>query len=272
MNAPDTFYSGILLLENPDNSSIRVLPDGEGSWHIIIIRQGSLRLSTPYSLLKCSRGVLILPPPIYTDGITMQPGFRGYALSIPGRLVSEMDFGSDMNLYSTVLTHPYAELTIKEAERICRYIILIREALNTPSSSFARMELMHLCQALVGTCRQYYKVHENSGQSPRQLQITNEFIRLVAQSCPKERKMSFYANKLCISKKYLSSIISTVTGRSASKWVEEYTIQSAKALLCNARISVGDISDQMGFITTSDFCKYFKNATGMTPNEYRRTK
>lgn len=66
-------------------------------------------------------------------------------------------------------------------------------------------------------------------------------------------------------------MISNETGRSVSKWIELFAISAAKQHLRNSSPSINQISTMMNFRSTSDFSKYFRNATGMSPNEYRRT-
>ena len=84
-----------------------------------------------------------------------------------------------------------------------------------------------------------------------------------------ERIISFYADKLCISAKYLSVAIKEVRGKSALDLINEAVILDAKAQLKNSDLTILQISDTLNFTNPSFFAKYFKKHTGMTPKEYR---
>lgn len=112
------------------------------------------------------------------------------------------------------------------------------------------------------------KVAEQS----RNVQVFNRFIQLVNKHCERHRDMEFYADKICLNKQYLSSIISDVSHRKASSWIEEAVITRAKVLLRHDDLTVNEISDRLGFSESSNMTRYFKRATGLTPLEYRNSK
>lgn len=84
-----------------------------------------------------------------------------------------------------------------------------------------------------------------------------------------ERAVSFYANKLCISAKYLSAVIKDIRAKSVLALINEAVILDAKAQLKNSNLTIMQISDSLNFANPSFFTKYFKRHTGMTPKEYR---
>jgi AraC-like DNA-binding protein len=109
---------------------------------------------------------------------------------------------------------------------------------------------------------------ENMAASPQQI-LANRFMELVKENFKHERQMSFYAEKFCLTPKYLSLKIRDITGKSAADWIDEYVMFEAKALLKSTDMTVLQISDELNFTSQSFFGKYFKRCTGMSPKEYR---
>lgn len=105
--------------------------------------------------------------------------------------------------------------------------------------------------------------------SSRKESISERFLKLVSEQCSQHRDLEFYANELCITPKYLSSVISKSTGHRSLQWIEEYVIMHAKKLLKDTDLPINQISDLMNFIAPSDFCRYFRMRTGMTPKKFR---
>ncbi len=95
------------------------------------------------------------------------------------------------------------------------------------------------------------------------------FMQLVSQYCKKERKVHFYASKLCISSKYLSTIIKEVSGKTPSRWIDEVIMSEAIFLLKYSNATVQEIAFQMNFPNPSFFGKFFKRYTGFSPKYYR---
>jgi AraC-like DNA-binding protein len=110
-----------------------------------------------------------------------------------------------------------------------------------------------------------------SGSLTRQQEITANFLALLGEKYATERSVSYYADKLCISRKYLSQIIKETTNRPVMKWIGERVLNEAKLRLRTSNLSVMQISDQLNFANPSFFGQFFKRHTGTTPLKFRNS-
>lgn len=101
-------------------------------------------------------------------------------------------------------------------------------------------------------------------------EIVNRFRALVFDYCHKERMVAYYADMLCITPKYLNTLVKSVTGKSAWQFINEAVILEIKARLKSSTDTILQISESMNFANPSFFAKYFRKNTGMTPSEYRK--
>ncbi|MDR2084996.1 MAG: AraC family transcriptional regulator [Bacteroidales bacterium] len=106
--------------------------------------------------------------------------------------------------------------------------------------------------------------------SSRAEEITTDFFKLLRVNYKQDRTVAFYADKLCITPKYLSSIIKEVTGKTVLFWIHQAIIIEVKMLLKSTDLTVLQISDELNFPNQSFFGKFFKEHVGMTPLEFRR--
>ena len=114
------------------------------------------------------------------------------------------------------------------------------------------------------------KTSDTQQKESTRLQLLSErFLALVTEYHNKERGVAFYADKLCITPKYLSKLIKQATGRSAPDWIDAYVVLEAKNLLRYSGKSIKEIVQDLNFPSQSVFYKYFKSHTGLTPSEYR---
>lgn len=104
----------------------------------------------------------------------------------------------------------------------------------------------------------------------RHEKLTKHFFDLMLLYYKSKRNVSFYADKLCVTPKYLSSNIKDVTGYTAQQWIMEITVTEAKRHLLTSEKSIQQISEELNFQTTSSFVRFFKNHTGLTPLAYRK--
>lgn len=110
-----------------------------------------------------------------------------------------------------------------------------------------------------------------SSQTTRSKLIFDQFIKLVTDYHMMHRNVGFYADKLCLTPKYLSKLIKMATGRSAPDWIDSYVILEAKNMLKYSNVAIKEIVYRLNFPNQSVFYKFFKARTGMTPTEYRNS-
>ena len=95
------------------------------------------------------------------------------------------------------------------------------------------------------------------------------FRKLVSIHFMQHREVNYYASKLHISPKYLSTSVKTVSGRTVREWINEAVIKEIKYQLLNTALSIKEISGKLGFSDLSSLGKYFKTQTGVSPKTYR---
>lgn len=106
------------------------------------------------------------------------------------------------------------------------------------------------------------------GKSDRQRAIFEQFLNLVRENYRKERFVSFYADRMCLTPKYLSLVVYRVSGRHAGEWIRDLLALDAKALLQSGKYTVSQVADLLGFPNNSFFGKWFKAVTGLPPKQY----
>ncbi|GAY29767.1 AraC family transcriptional regulator, partial [Prevotella sp. MGM2] len=100
--------------------------------------------------------------------------------------------------------------------------------------------------------------------------IFDKFIHLLSDNFRSERNVSWYSDQLCLTPKYLSEVVKNVSGRTAGQWIANFVVMEIKQLLANTSLSVKEIAVRLNFSNQSFLGKYFKNATGFSPSDYRK--
>ena len=117
----------------------------------------------------------------------------------------------------------------------------------------------------------YKSVEQQGMRRPRSQQIFTEFIRLVEAHHRHERKVSWYAHQLCLSPKYLSETVKSVSKQSPNEWIERYVVLTIRLMLLRTDKSIKEIADELMFPNQSFLGRYFRTHTGMSPSKFRNS-
>ena len=113
----------------------------------------------------------------------------------------------------------------------------------------------------------YVKDSDKPAQRP--IDIYNSFVSLVADNYKVAHNVYFYADKLCISTRYLSKVTDRVVGKTPKQIIADYILSEAKNFIKNSHLDILEIANKLGFVSGSSFCKFFKKNAGTTPSELR---
>ena len=101
--------------------------------------------------------------------------------------------------------------------------------------------------------------------------IMTEFANLLMVHIHEQTSVQFYAEKLCISKQYLSLIVKEKTRSSIGNVIAAIRAEFASRLLRDPELSIQQVAERMSFADQSSFGKFFKKHSGMSPLKYRQT-
>lgn len=111
---------------------------------------------------------------------------------------------------------------------------------------------------------------DTSMLSGRNREIIAQFLYLLGKHFHRHREVEFYSSIMGISSKHLSAVLKGAFGRTASDYIEMYVVREAKIMLSNTAMRIKEIASCLNFTSQAFFGKYFRNATGQSPSEFRR--
>lgn len=104
----------------------------------------------------------------------------------------------------------------------------------------------------------------------REDELTTSFFKLVQEHFKEEHNVQFYADKLFISRKYLTKVINKTVFKSPRDIIHQVLAVEARLLLRNPNLNVNEVASQLSFSDQASFSKFFKKHTGRSPLEYRK--
>lgn len=103
----------------------------------------------------------------------------------------------------------------------------------------------------------------------RKEEIACKFACMIVEEHSPGKDVRYYAERLDISPKYLTTLIKKLSGHSAHDWIVHYTILQIKSLLREPSIDLKTIASRVNFPDQPTLCRFFRRYTGMTASGYR---
>lgn len=270
----DNFKNDIVLLENPSYKSVIKYPVKlDVVVSIICIKgylEGTLNLKKFNAKAPCLFIVLadqILQCDYFSDD------FSGLSIIMSKSFLEDsfMDIQVSMPLFRSVHDNPWIELNQEELKSMVEYFFLLQRTIRRKENPNLRETLKHFTLAFFyGTGYRFHKAHDESKKSKQDI-LVDKFLAIVKENYREQRVIVFYAEKLFLTPKHLSKVIRIRSGKSAGKWIEDYVMLEAMALLKSTDKTIQQISDELNFPSQSFFGKYFKRRADISPKEYRRS-
>lgn len=170
------------------------------------------------------------------------------------------------------MNNPVVQLTPHEIQVYSNYYRTIREKISDTEHHYRTEVVKALLLAMFYDMSGVtYRVEQssNKGQSRADV-IFAEFIQQLEQNYRTERRVSWYAQQMGITPKYLSEIIKQISKRTPNEWIDSYVVLEIRVLLKNSTKSIKEITEELNFPNQSFLGKYFKEHVGMSPSEYRK--
>lgn len=268
----DSLDDDFILLENPIITSTFDYPFKVDVTTVIICQKGSMHgcvnLIHYHTIAPCM--FIVLPDQILQYE-NFSKDFMGLFIVMSNKFVSNLliNIQERLSLLLSVQNNPWIPLRPEELETLQGYYKMLQNTIRLQDNPH-RMEIIkHLVQAFFyASSSQYHKIPDNKTKSKQEV-LVGKFLNLAQSNYKDHRNLDFYAEKLCLTTKYLSKVVKNTSGTTANEWIENLVVLEAKALLKSTNMTIQQISDELNFPSQSFFGKYFKRNVGVSPKNYR---
>lgn len=246
---------------------------------LVVMYEGEahVNINTRSFVVGKNMALMIIPSSIYK--IECSDNARGFIFAVSTSLLHfdmNISFGSVVPIGLQMYNNPCFTITETAGKILGKYIDLIYSLVKNGSYDInvMRGQLSSLFFFMNSIMEKYVNERQLNSNScdNRNSRLMSDFIKLLTENFRTEHRIAFYADKLCLTPKYFSSLIKQTSGKSASDWIDGIIISEAKLLLLYSDLSVQQIAYQLSFPTASFFGTYFKRHTGMTPGDFRSNK
>lgn len=243
-------------------------------------------------VVACYQGVLSFK----LNGIPFNGTPDDVIICYPDTLISDIDFSTDMRclvfgfsvqamenafyanekIWKTIFDvtkMPVIHLNEDEISLLYHFAAITKIKVAQTNNPMQKRMMHALLQAVL---YEFFDIISRFTNTPiqesppsRKVQIYREFIELLGQSNGRIRSVTDIAEELCITPKYLSSVVKQCSDKSPLEWIHHYTTNVIVQQLRYTDKSIKDISNELGFPSQAFFGKFVKTRLGLSPKNYR---
>lgn len=260
--------------EEYDELHVQMMPRLVDVGGIVICLDGECEMIVNERRLTVRRGdMLTVFPKTIIQGISKSDDLRAYAIAVNIEFLRSLNISSISELYVMIKDTPCISLTDVQIDTVMELCEILRRNGGNADHHFRKEIGESLLLTLCYEIANIYCSRRNIVKQPlsRKDILLQRFLSLVSTDYLVSREVSYYADKLCVTPKYLSIVVRSASGRSATDWIAHMVIINAKSMLVGSRMTVQQISAELNFPNSSFFGQYFRRHTGKTPNAYRKS-
>ena len=237
--------------------------------------EGETSLTSNLQEFRLKKDSLFIFSPKHILQVQSNNRFKAHLIVIAPDFLKRINIDTKrmMPLFLQFGSLPCMELTHAESQSLRSFISMVEQELKGSETDFSRLIAATIYK--VGDILTHYLTEHPEVDSPihnRAEEYFRQFTELLGEHYKHERSVGFYARQLCITPKYLTTLIKRISGKSVSEWIDNYVILEAKTLLKYSNMSVQEIAYYLNFPNQSFFGSYFKRNAGMSPSQYKAKK
>ena len=273
MDKPELFSCKLLSI----NSDGRMPSEFTSDYHVhIIVRQGKMQFSDGKQTYVSKKDDLVIWQMSNTiQNVEYSDDFEADFLIASGEFLSrfnpEMVWASKGFIFIRI--NPSFHLHEHSLRLMNDDFALFRQRQEMPESPFMEEVIGRVMQIFLYDLWTVYSEEMSQMEtSDNAARIFLRYLGLVQQDCRKQRDVGYYADKLCITAKYLSQVSRSVSGLPASEWITYYATFELVSLLNDQSKTLTEVANLMNFETASHFSRYVKKLLGKSPSEFRTSE
>lgn len=167
--------------------------------------------------------------------------------------------------------HLLTGLTVKQQNQIyglLQQLLAMEDETSAAADALRRLLLGTLLLELKEHCRRQQEQTAENGRISNH--TVDQIQAYIAEHYAEKLTLTGIANQFYISPYYLSRMFKKSINLSLIEYINGVRIKAAQNLIERSSGSIAEIAAKTGFMTTAHFRRVFKDATGLSPQQYRQ--
>lgn len=243
-------------------------------YQIIIYTKGNTKHLVDFVWHTAQKNSLFYISKGQVNSFKFNPEIRGYALLFTGayfkKHLNNLTKDTTLRLLAFHLFTPKINISVNS--NVLDYVDVLYDEFYKIGGSFNKKAIIDSLFTIILSKLEELKQEQTSNmRDSDKLNHFFQFHSLLKENYKTSRNAEFYARKMSITYKHLNEICKEIIDSTAKRFIDDYILLEAKRQLTNSGKRSTDLAYQLGFNEPTNFVKYFKKHTGLTPNQFKHS-
>ena len=257
-------------------------PTDFGMYCVVLMDADFGELMLRNSCLRYEAGTVFTMKPGHVVSMNLDHSVKpkGWMLAFRPELIVNTGLGRDFYLFNFFVYEVFEALKLFEGERrvILNCLNTILTELRAPDDEFTSHMVRLGIGQLLSYCRRFYDRQFDTKKAKaselvKQLDFILDSYLADGSELPRRfgpPQVAWCSNQFHLSANYFGDVVKHELGITAKEYIRNKVVEKAKSLLADPQLPINIVASRLGFNYPNHFTRFFQNATGVTPSEFRR--
>jgi AraC-like DNA-binding protein len=197
------------------------------------------------------------------------PNYQGYLILFTESFVLHYFSKSSINLISHLYNHYLFSPISNEISLNETFLSQLKSEIQEDNSVTQKNIIASVINIYLLQLERHAKTKVFEDYNPKHLDVFIAFKNLVENHFTTTRNVQDYSEMLSISRKLLNQLVKNITLNTAKVYIDNYVVLEAKRNIITTKQSIKEIAFEMGFDEVTNFTKFFKKNTGVSPKVFK---
>lgn len=266
---PLRFGSHLLIYDEHGGEVVRPVPTGPEYIYISLVEQGSASFYIDGIAYEVKAGdLLVIIHAKMTVREQRSVDYHARVALLSRQYVDYLNVPKAYRMFLALRRCPLLHLDAESWQQMANCFRLISSTLRQEDNQYRNYTIYYAVKTYLFTLA-FLSHNEGGTLFRREEDIAMRFFDLLEENYRTEHSVSFYADQLHMTPKYLSASVKSATGKTALDAISERLLLQSQKMLLQSDQTISEVCYQLGFLTPSAFGKFFRSHTGIGPREWR---
>ncbi|MNJ91949.1 Bifunctional transcriptional activator/DNA repair enzyme AdaA [compost metagenome] len=250
-----------------------LLPHRHDHYTCFFIEKGTIHLGIDFQQVEVTGPALLVSYPGQMHhhlNALESPDLDGWIMAFDPKFIPKNASASIEESFSNVILIPFGQ---EQRQWFSSLFELISSDLKSSDPNPNNPVIGHLINGFFAKTAGLFQVQEKErilAHSSRSVEIVKTFRGLVREQFIQLKKPSEYAEIMNISVSYLNDTMKSITGFTATNFIQQEVFRESQRLLCYTNKSIKEIAFLLGYEDYKYFIRLFSKSVGVSPSNFRK--
>lgn len=236
---------------------------------LILITEGESFHTIDFKEEILSPGVILPLTKDQVHSFNKEPTVKGYVISFEENFITENI--SEKNLFHFLhVYHTPSILIGKENLGTLNPFLQLLESLHLEANNIMKAEIINSAFMTLLFQIKRLSIYQHKSFESKRFKDFIQFKQLITEFYHESHNAKDYAKKLAVSYKYLNDVCKQIGHKTAKAFLDSWLLLEAKRNISENKYTSQEIAYKMGFKEPSNFIRFFKKFTNLTPNQFQQ--